>query len=296
MVVTGANAGLGFETTKKLAQENATVILICRSQAKGNSAIETILQDHPDADLHLVTIDLASQTAIRAGAISILDKWPKIDVLVNNAATITSNYSQTEDGLETQFAVNHLAYFLFIHCLLPGLYKSKEARIVNISSGNHRRGYINFDDLGFKKNYHIFKAYNQSKLANLLFTYELHRRLQKNGLYNISVNAVDPGTNFTDIGIKKTSFLHKLAWKIRRLYSLPPSEGAATQVYLAQSPDVGGVSGKFWYKKQPIQSSSGSYDLATAKKLWLVSMSLCKIEDYFNLHLISGGIDPSLAE
>jgi NAD(P)-dependent dehydrogenase (short-subunit alcohol dehydrogenase family) len=226
-------------------------------------------------------MDLSSQKEIQERAADIIERWPQIDILVNNAATVISYYCLTVDGIEMQFAVNHLAYFLFTHCLMNSLKSSPQARVVNVSSGNHRHGKIHFDDLNLSKNYHVLRAYNQSKLANILFTYEMHRRLLENGITNISVNCVDPGTNITDIGVKDTKFLHAMAWRIRRLIAKNPAEGAACQVYVSTSPKLKNVSGKFWYRSRPILSAKHSYEENTAKQLWEVSITLCKIKDFF---------------
>ena len=280
-VVTGANAGLGFETAKAFAVQKAEVIMICRSKSKGEAAQQKIMDYTGNSRIHLVIMDLSSQKEIRDGAVNITQRWPQIDILVNNAAMILSHFALTEDRIEMQFAVNHLAYFLLTHCLMNCLKSSPQARIVNVSSGNHRRGKIHFDDLNLSKNYHVLKAYNQSKLANILFTYEMHRRLLKNGITNITVNCVDPGTNITDIGIKDTKFLHALAWRIRRSVAKDPADGANCQVYVASSSNLENTSGKFWYRSRPILSARHSYKENTARQLWDISERLCKIDDFF---------------
>ena len=280
-VVTGANAGLGFETAKAFADRKAEVIMICRSKIKGETAQQEIIEYTGNPLVHLVLMDLSSQKEIRERAADITQHWPQIDILVNNAATVLSYYTLTVDGIEMQFAVNHLAYFLLTHCLMNCLKSSPQARVVNVSSGNHTRGKIHFDDLNLSKNYHVLKAYNQSKLANILFTYEMHRRLLENGITNISVNCVDPGTNITDIGVKDTKFLHAVAWRIRRLIAKDPADGASCQVYVASSSKLNNTSGKFWYRSRPILSAKHSYEENTAKHLWEVSKKLCKIEDFF---------------
>ncbi len=282
-IVTGANAGLGFETAKGLAQKGAEVGMICRSEARGREAREAIIRDTGNQRVHLFLADLSKQDDVRRMAAAIRRAFGKVDVLVNNAAVVASERTLTADGIEMQFAVNHLAGFLLTHCLMEGLLASGSARIVNISSGNHRRGRIHFEDISLEAGYHVLKAYNQSKLANVLFTYELERRLKRNGIQHITANCVDPGTNFTDIGTKATGRWHALAWKIRRLVSMSPEQGAQCQIHLASSEEVEGISGKFWYKSKPLPSARQSYDEAAARALWELSQKCCDMDDFFRI-------------
>ena len=280
-IVTGANSGLGFATTEALAAIGTEVIMVCRSEKKGKIAQQQIIESTKNPNIHLILIDLSKQSDIWQGALQIKQRWSKVDVLINNAAAVISEHTLSEDGIEMQFAINHLAYVLLTHALMPLLQSSKQSRIINISSGNHRKGKIHFEDLNLTENYQVLTAYNQSKLANVYFTYELHRQLQKAGLDHVTVNAVDPGTNFTDIGVKATNFFHSLAWKLRRLVSLQPSEGAKTQIHVAVAPDLAKISGKFWYLSKPIRSAKATYEEAIAERLWKESLQLCQIEDYF---------------
>lgn len=280
-VVTGANAGLGFETAKALAEMGATVVMVCRSESKGRRAQQEIIESTDNQEVHLFLADLAIQQAIRTVSTAILSSFDKVDVLVNNAAAILSNFSRTVDGIETQFAVNHLGGFLLTHGLFPGFRRAEAARIINVSSGNHFRGSIHFDDIHLEHDYQVLKAYNQSKLANVLFTYELDRRLTQQGISGITVNAVDPGTNNTDIGVKATNWFHALAWKIRRLVSVPASVGARTQIHLAASETVAGISGKYWYKSRPVPSAQQSNDTIIAERLWELSKRYCQVTHFF---------------
>lgn len=280
-VVTGANAGLGFETAKALAGKKAEVVMICRSSAKGEAARTAIVEATDNEKVQVVEADLSSQSEIREAAGRIRQDWPKVDVLVNNAATVISDHTLTEDDVETQFAVNHLAYFLFTSCLMPALQKSERARIVNISSGNHVKGDIHFDNLNLIGEYQVLKAYNQSKLANVLFTYELDRRLKEAGTSHLDVHCVNPGLNNTDIGIKSTKFLHSLAWRIRRAMGKSPARGAQCQIFVATAPVLDGISGKYWYRSEEVLSSEASYDPELARRLWEVSAELCSVGNYF---------------
>lgn len=282
-IVTGANAGLGYATAKSLAQKKATVLMICRSAAKGEEARWRINAETGNSDVHLFVADLAQQAAIRRVAGQIRTNFDRVDVLVNNAAAIVSEHTLTPEGIELQFAVNHLAYFLLTQQLMKPLLAGKQPRVVNVSSNNHRKGQIYFDNLGLAGEYHVLRAYDQSKLANVLFTYELHRRLTRKGIKHLTVNCLDPGTIYTDIGVKGTKRLHGLLWKLRRLVSTPPEEGAQCQIYLATAEEVANQSGQYWYRSEAIRSAPHSYDERTAQRLWQISKEYCGIEDYFNL-------------
>lgn len=280
-IITGANSGIGFETAKALAKLGATVVLICRNQNKGFRAVEAIKQVCGHEKVELFIADLAEQQQIREAAATISNKYPKIDVLVNNAGTWFSEYQLSPDGIETVFAVNHLAYVLLTHLLWPCLAKSPDARIINISSDSHFKGTINFDDIGLSSNYHGLRSYAQSKLANVLFTYELDRRKP---IDHCAVNAVQPGLVYTDIGLKHTSWFHSFAWKVRRglWKSLTPEEGAQTSIYLASHPEAKGQSGKYWDKCKAKLSSPISYDEDTAARLWELSLECCGIGEYWS--------------
>ena len=224
-VVTGGTSGIGFETAKALASKGANVTIIARNPEKAHDAVESIRKTSGNENVAFVIADLGKQNEIREAAAEILKKHQQIDVLVNNAGAWFSKMILTRDGVESQFAINHLAYFLLTQLLLPALVKSGNGRIVNVSSDSHFKGKIHFDDLSLEKNYHGLRAYAQSKLANVLFTYELDRQLKAKNL-PVTVNALQPGLVKTDIGVKHTISLHSLAWKIRRLGGVTPEEGA----------------------------------------------------------------------
>ncbi len=201
-----------------------------------------------------------------------------VDRLINNAGTWFSKQELTREGVEMQFAVNHLAYFLLTHELLSGLKKSADARVVNVSSDSHFNGKIHFENLNLDGKYNGLKAYAQSKLANVLFVYQFHRI---NPFRNISIYAVQPGLVKTDIGLKHTLSLHALAWKIRRLGGVSPAEGAKTSVYLASSDEVKDMSGKYWDKCNPKSSSKNSYSREDQERLWKMCEKFCGIMNYF---------------
>ncbi len=259
----------------------ARIIMVCRSEAKGRAALEQIKHETKSEHIQLVLIDLASQSSIRKGAQEIVSQWPTIDLLMNNAGAVISERKITKDNIEMTFAINHLGPFLLTHLLMDNLRAATEARVINLSSNNHFKARIDWDDLFLSKDYNLLKAYGQTKLANVLFTYELARKLQQQNIKNITTHAVDPGANNTDIGTKRTNPLHALAWKIRRLWAMSPADGAATQIHVATAPALKGVSGKFWRKSKAVNSSKISYSEEEAQRLWRVSKEMCGIEEFF---------------
>jgi len=278
-IVTGANAGLGYWTSMELAKLGWTIFMLCRSEEKGKVAKNEIALETSNSNIHVIVVELSSLKSISKAVEAIRSKTSKIDVLINNAATVSSKRLLTERGVELQFAINHLAPFYLTHLTIPLLIKSKDPRVVNISSNNHKRGKIHFQDITLRNRYQILKAYDQSKLANVLFTYELDRQLKKRDM-NISTYCVDPGHINTKIGLKNTSMLHALAWWLRSKQGVTPREGAKCQIFTASSEKIYKQSGQFWKNCKPTKSSPLSYDQKTAKKLWELSLKLCEIEDY----------------
>ncbi|SHM84422.1 NAD(P)-dependent dehydrogenase, short-chain alcohol dehydrogenase family [Cyclobacterium lianum] len=277
-LVTGGNSGIGFETAKELSLRGSKVILLCRSADKAEKARKEITALHPEAEIDLAIADLSSQKQVRTVAQEILEQYPKIDVLVNNAGAWFSEFGRTEDGFERQWAINHLAPFLLTHLLLPALLEAKDPRIINISSDSHFHGKIHFDDVNLSKKYHGLRAYAQSKLANVLFTHEFEVRKP---VEKLSVYAVQPGLVKTDIGLKHTVSFHGLMWKLRRLVGKSARKGAETSIYLASSGEVRGISGKYWDNCH-IKSPSYTADSpVAAARLWDLSMEMCGISKYF---------------
>jgi NAD(P)-dependent dehydrogenase (short-subunit alcohol dehydrogenase family) len=280
-IVTGGNSGIGFETALALSKLGANVIILCRNNEKAEDAVNSIKSKTQNANVDYVLVDLGSQKSIKDGANTILKKYPKVDVLVNNAGTWLSKFSLTDDKIEKQFAVNHLAYFLLTHELMGALQNSDEARVICVGSDSHFHGKIHFEDLSLLKKYNGLKAYGQSKLANVLFVYEMDRQLKSRGIKNISINCVQPGLVKTDIGLKHTISLHGLVWKIRRLGGVSPAKGAETSIFLASSDEVTEQSGNYWEKCKSKLSSKNSYNKEDAKRLWDISEKLCGVVDYF---------------
>ena len=277
-VITGATSGIGYGIAKGLAARNFQLILIGRDKNKGNAVVESLKRLTDNSAISYFNSDLASQKQIREAGRQISEQHPRIDVLINNAGVWTSRWELTEEKIERQFAVNHLAYFLMTHLLYPNIAESPDGRIINIGSDSHKFGKINFEDLNLQRSYHGLKAYGQSKLANLLFTYELHRIKKEQ---HVSVYCVQPGLVKTDIGVKHTNPFHSLMWKLRRLGGVTPEEAAETAVYLATAAEAGGKSGLYWDRSKPKPSSQRSKSPDDAARLWKISEQLCGIDNFF---------------
>ena len=277
-LVTGANTGIGFETALALAEKGANVIIIARSEKKLEDTVNRIKEQSGNKSIEGVVIDLSSQKSLKKGAAEILEKKDKVDVLINNAGTWNSKLSYTDENIEMQFAVNHVAYFMLTHLLMSGLSKSEDPRIINVGSDSHFNGKMHFNDINLTKKYHGLRAYSQSKLANILFTHEFEKRKT---LDKLSIYCVQPGLVKTNIGLKHTVSLHSIAWKLRRLGGVSPKEGAATSIFLASSEEAKGISGKYWDKCKTKRSSRRSYNKEDASRLWLLSEKLCEIKEYF---------------
>ena len=269
-VVTGATSGIGKETAVALAKAGATVAVVCRTRDRGERALAEIRRRSGHAAVSLFVADLASPRAVRAVAAELQAALPRIDVLVNNAGLALRDRIPTEDGFETTFSVNHLACFLLTRLLQPTLVASAPARVVTVSSEAHRWGAIRFDDLMGERTYDGWKAYAQSKLANILFTYELARRLEGTG---VTANCLHPGlvgTAFASRGPTTIRILSRLA----RPFLRSPAKGATTSVYLASAAEVATVSGQYFAGRRARRSSKASYDRAVAARLWEASERL----------------------
>jgi NAD(P)-dependent dehydrogenase (short-subunit alcohol dehydrogenase family) len=267
-VVTGANRGIGRATAEGLARLGANVILVCRSQEDGETASREIGARYsviPD----VVTADLSSQASIRRAAADLQVRYPRLYVLINNAGVIPRRREVTVDGLEMQLAVNHLAYFLLTKLLLPQLRAGAPSRIINVSSGAHTHAGMDFEDLQAERGYDPKQVYSRSKLANVLFTYELARRLQGTG---VTANCLNPGIVAT--GMLADYMGAAPGAGIASTFGATPEEGAETSIYLASSDEVEGVTGKYFERKQARRSSRESYDEAPARRLWELSERL----------------------
>jgi NAD(P)-dependent dehydrogenase (short-subunit alcohol dehydrogenase family) len=270
-LITGANSGIGKATALGLAQLGATVVMVCRNPHKGEGARQEIQEKSGNADIDLFIADLSSQQAIRQLVQDFQQKYPQLHVLVNNAGSVFNRGKVSPDGIEMTLAVNHLASFLLTNLLLDTIKASVPARIVNVSSVAHAQGFIDLDDLQGKRQYKLMRAYAQSKLANVLFTYTLARRLEGTG---VTVNCLHPGAVATNIWTSALpNWLHFLGI-IDRLFCISPEQGALTSIYLASSPEVEGITGKYFEKCLDIPSAKISYDQDIQMRLWAISETL----------------------
>jgi NAD(P)-dependent dehydrogenase (short-subunit alcohol dehydrogenase family) len=268
-LITGANSGIGLATAKALARMGATILMVSRDPARGATARADITADSGNDQVELFTADLASQAAIRGLSREIHARYTRLNVLINNAGGYMSQRLVSPDGLEMTFAVNHLGYFLLTDLLLDLLEAGAPARIVNVSSGAHKGAHMDFGDLQSEKSYHAWRAYGQSKLANVLFTNALARRLEGTG---VTVNAVHPGVVATNFG--KSGGLMRFGLRVAGRFMLTPEEGADTVVWLASSPEAEGITGKYFVKRKAVRSSPESRDVAVQDRLWEISEEL----------------------
>jgi len=271
VLVTGGTDGIGRATALALASAGAAVTVVGRDPARTGSVVEELRRESGNPQVEGIAADLSSQAEVRRVAGAIVASRPRLDVLVNNVGGFWATRHTTADGLERTFALNHLAPFLLTHLLRPLLEASAPARVVTVSSGAQAMGRIDFDDLQGERRYRGQRAYNQSKLANVLFTYELARRLEGTG---VTANALHPGVVRTRFGQEDASALFRVMLPVMRPLMLTPERGAETSVHLASSPDVAGVTGLYFAKKKPKRSNPVSYDAQVAGRLWDVSAQL----------------------
>jgi retinol dehydrogenase-12 len=270
-LVTGATAGIGKQTAFTLARMGAKVILVGRNPKKTEETAVEIRQKTGSGAVAYLLADFSDQQQIRALADQYKNRFARLDVLVNNHGALFLNRQETVDGLEMTFAVNHLGYFLLTNLLLDVIKASAPARIAVVSSDGHVGQTLDFDDLQNERNYGGMRVYSQSKLANLYFTYELARRLAGTG---VTVNAMHPGFVKTNIGANNFGAIGPIIKTIINLGAIKVEEGAAAVVYLVTSPDVEGVSGKYFVRKRAVRSSEVSYDEEAARRLWAISERL----------------------
>ncbi|MGB0970831.1 MAG: SDR family NAD(P)-dependent oxidoreductase [Mycobacterium sp.] len=279
-VITGANSGIGYEAAKVLAEKGAHVVLAVRNLDKGKQAASRIEQAHPGAGPAVQQLDLTSLASIRAAADNLHAVYPRIDLLINNAGVMTTPKASTEDGFELQFGTNHLGHFALTGLLLDNMLAVPGSRVVTISSNAHRGGTINFDDLQSERHYNRIRAYGQAKLANLMFTYELDRRLLARGAPTIAV-AAHPGSSNTDLARNLPSFIRTPFDFLWSLVAQDAAMGALPTLRAATDPTVKGgqyygPDGRGEQRGHPklVQSSSKSRDIPAHQRLWSVSETL----------------------
>ncbi|MEO7019594.1 MAG: SDR family oxidoreductase [Ktedonobacteraceae bacterium] len=271
-LVTGSNSGIGKVTVRELARMGATVVMLCRNRAKGVAAQAEIIAATGNENVDLIVADLASQTDVRRAAEEFKQKYSQLHVLIHNAGGINSTRKVTSDGLEATFAINHLAPFLLTELLLDTLKASAPARIINVSSAAHFSGKMNFTDLQGEQKYGSMKAYGQSKLAMILATYELAHQLKDTG---VTVNVLHPGVIASNFDAGLGGFA-RWGWKLMTPFLSNVEQGAQTTLYLATSPEVEGVTGKYFANQKEKQSSGSSHNEAARLRLWQVSTDLTR--------------------
>jgi retinol dehydrogenase-14 len=271
VLVTGGTGGIGKATAIGLAALGARVGITGRDPARTEAAAADIRATPGSPAVDAFAADMSVQAGVRRLAAQVLDTYPRLDVLVNNAGGFWAHRHVTADGLEHTFALNHLAPFLLTSLLLDRLTASAPARILNVSSGAHAGGRIDFDDLQGERNYSGQRAYSQSKLASVMFTYELARRLEGTG---VTATVLHPGVVRTSFGAEDQAAYLAVMIRVARLFMKTPAQGAATPIYLASSPEVEGITGRYFVNRQPKTSSRASYDTTAAARLWQASIDL----------------------
>lgn len=273
-LVTGATSGIGFVTARELARKGAQVVIVGRNAERCITTVGHIQRETDNQQVSHLVADLSSQRQIRQLAEGYQYRYGRLDVLVNNAGAFILRRRESEDGFEMTFALNHLGYFLLTNLLLDVITAGGSARIVNVASNAHFMGRINFENLQSRGFYNGWASYAQSKLANILFTYELSRRLAGT---QVTVNTLHPG-------LVATNFARNNGWFVRmmmpfvNLLAINVEEGAQTSIYLASSPEVEGVTGQYFVKQKPARSSPASYDRETARRLWKVSAEMVSLD------------------
>lgn len=286
VVITGATSGIGLATALNLAGAGAQIIGVGRSVEKCKEAEAYIRKVCPQANIVYLLADLSTMKQVRRLSEDVKKKVKEfgreaIDALINNAGTVSSWYVQTSEGFELQLTVNYLAPFLLTHELMPLLRNAQESKVINISSGSHYRTRMNWKDIFLRKHYSLLRAYKQCKLANVVFTSELNRRLGVNS--SLRAYAVDPGLVNTEIGLKETSGIERWIWKKRKKKGTSTEVPAECLLYLASVPVQELAKEPYWKDCKPVKPSKYSQSEEVGRRLWEISERLCgtKYEDYF---------------
>ncbi len=275
VLVTGATSGIGRATARALADRGATVVFTARDRAKADATRQWIVDGTRNPSIEYLLADLSSQEQVLRLAREFGARYSGLDVLINNAGGLFMKRMESVDGIEMTLALNHLAPFLLTNLLLGALKGRTPSRIITVSSRAHENARMDFDDLEARTGYSGWRAYGQSKLANLLFTYELARRLEGSG---VTANALHPGFVATSFGRNNGGAMGAVLGLAQRLGAIRPEEGAKTSVYLASSPDVQGTTGTYFTKMQPVASSAASVDRESQRRLWETSVQMTRVK------------------
>ena len=278
VMITGANSGIGKETAIALAKKGAFIIMLCRNQEKAEKAMIEIKERANTELIDLIIADLSDQKRIYSAVEEFKAKYDHLDVLINNAGSILRERHETEEGYEMTFAANHLGHFLLTLLLLDVLIRSAPSRIINVSSEAHRFASLDFDNINLIDKFSPFRAYSNSKLANMLFSYEIARRLESTG---VTVNALHPGVVKSNFGRGQYNKFITPFIAFSSLFMINSKKGAKTSIYLASSDEVKDVSRKYFKKQKAVKSSKASYNKETQKELWELSLSMVKQQESF---------------
>jgi NAD(P)-dependent dehydrogenase (short-subunit alcohol dehydrogenase family) len=270
ILITGANSGLGKATAMGLAERGAHVVMTSRNLQRGEKARREIARKTGNERVDLLVADLSTTDGVRGLAEEFRASHPRLDVLINNAAVLTGTRQVTSEGHERQLFVNHLAYFMLTNLLIDMLKASAPARVINVTSTAHSSGTIDFNDIQYERSYKGYRAYANTKLMNMVFTYELARRVDGTG---VTANCVHPGVIHTGL-LRNFSFVLNAMFNLLSVFFKKAHEGAETPIYLAASPEVGEVTGKYFKYCKPLGSSEESYDQDVQRRLWEVSATL----------------------
>ena len=275
-LITGATAGIGEAAARALARMGATVIVAGRDSAKTQGVVDRLRGETGNSRIEPIVADLSIQSEVSRMAREFRSRFPRLDVLLNNAGAYYAKRRESAEAIEMTFALNQLAYFLLTHELLDLLKASEPARIINVSSDAHRGAKLDWLNIQLRKGYGGFRAYCNSKLANLYFTFELARMLERQNA-KVTVNAMHPGFVASQFGLQTGGAGFRIFRKLAdRLFALTPEQGASTAVYLASSPEVEGVSGKYFYKSRAIEPTKTALDANSARRMWAICEELTR--------------------
>ena len=276
VLITGATAGIGRVTARALGKAGAEVILVGRNAQRGHEAVAEIARLSGVNRASFFRADLSVQADVRRLAETVAERWDRLDVLINNAGAMFGRRRESADGIEMTLAVNHLAYYLLTRLLLDRLKAAASARIVNVASSAHRRGRAQLADLQSRRRYRALQVYADSKLLNLLFTYELARRLDGSG---VTANGLHPGFVATEIGTAH-GVVPGLVWSLlTKVTAISPEDGARTSLHVAAAPELAAVTGTYFEKSRAVRSAPASYDRDAARRLWDLSAEMTGLDD-----------------